>query len=525
MKSISVIYHVTTEADEIEKISSDITLEQTVEVPEQLVTSPEIQEQIVGKIKSISALPEFSGRYQVIIRFNLKLTGIQIPQLLNLVYGNISLKRNIKLIDIQLPDEYLKHFRGPNFGITGVRKLLGVYDRPLLSTALKPMGSSAEELAAIARDFSLGGGDIIKDDHGLIDETFEQFQERITLCQKAIEGANQKTGRRTLYFPNVVAPIDQVEKYVEAVLRQGITGILIAPFLVGLDCVRSLAAKYPIIIMAHPAFSGTHFHDRTHGMHPGILLGTIFRLIGSDISIFPNYGGRFSFTLDECRQISEHLQRPFGATNSAFPAPAGGMKLSNIDSMMQEYGEDVVLLIGGALLSHSSSLQKSTETFMDRIKKRFSERLEEPEELSLSACEFSGSEQAAQILKHLAFSEDFSWESREPASYKASKELPFHGITRFELTGKSGERCKFDLRYFQIEPDGYSSLEKHMHTHTVICVRGQGVLTLEGQRVILRPFDVAYVSPLEVHQLRNESSEPFGFFCIVDRERDRPMKP
>ena len=83
------------------------------------------------------------------------------------------------------------------------------------------MGSSAEELAVIARDFSLGGGDIVKDDHGLIDESFEHFQERITLCQEAVKNANQKTGRRTLYFPNIVAPFDQIERYIEAALRQG----------------------------------------------------------------------------------------------------------------------------------------------------------------------------------------------------------------------------------------------------------------------------------------------------------------
>ncbi len=48
---------------------------------------------------------------------------------------------------------------------------------------------------------------------------------------------------------------------------------------------------------------------------------------------------------------------------------------------------------------------------------------------------------------------------------------------------------------------------------------------MDGQAILLKPFDIAHVSPLDVHQLKNESSEPFGFFCIVDHERDRPMKP
>ena len=525
MKTISVIYHVTAQPDEIEKISHDITLEQTVEVPEQLVTSTEIQEQIVGKIESIQPLPDSPGRFRVVIRFNLKLTGFQIPQLLNLVYGNISMKRNIKLVDIQLPEEYLQHFPGPNLGVSGIRRLLGVYQRPLLATALKPMGSSAEELAAIARDFSLGGGDIVKDDHSIIDESFEQFRERVSRCHEAIAEANEKTGRRTLYFPNIVAPIHQIEKYVEFIVYQGIRGILIAPFLVGLDCVRYLTAKYPITVMAHPAFSGTHFHDRTHGMHPGVLLGKVFRLLGSDISIFPNYGGRFSFTQEECRQICHHLREPLGTLKPAFPAPAGGMQLHNITSMTEEYGEDVILLIGGALLSHSDDLRRSAGVFMEKIRERFSEQLTDPEEDLSAACEFPGGGQSSQTLKHLVFRDDFSWQGRSPASYKMSSELPFRNVTRFELIGKSGERSEADLRYFQIEPGGYTSLEKHLHTHTIICIRGEGLLVMDGQDILLKPFDIAHVSPLEVHQLKNESSEPFGFFCIVDHERDRPMKP
>ncbi len=525
MKTISVIYHVTAQPGEIEKICRGIALEQTVEVPEQLVTSSDIEEQIVGKVESIQPLSGSPGTFRVVMRFNLKLTGFQIPQLLNLVYGNISIKRDIKLMDIQFPEDFLECFRGPNFGIPGIRRLLGVYQRPLLATALKPMGSDIEDLAAIARDFSLGGGDIIKDDHGLIDESFHQFQERVSRCREAVEEANGQTGRRTLYFPNIVAPVEQIEKYVEFVIYQGIPGILVAPFLVGFDRVRSLAWKYPVMVMAHPAFSGVHFHDRKHGMHPGVLLGTIFRLLGSDASIFPNYGGRFSFTKGECRQLSEHLRRPLGAFRPAFPVPAGGMQLHNIASMTEEYGEDAILLIGGALLGHSDNLQDSTKAFMEKLKERFSERLVDSEEEMLSACDFPGGQQAAEILNQLVFREDFSWDGRNPTVYKASKELPFQDVTRFELIGKTGEKANFDLRYFQIEPGGYTSLEKHLHTHTVICVRGQGILVINDQSILLKPLDVAYVPPLDVHQLRNESSEPFGFFCIVDRQRDRPMKP
>ncbi|MBF0553157.1 MAG: cupin domain-containing protein, partial [Nitrospirae bacterium] len=84
----------------------------------------------------------------------------------------------------------------------------------------------------------------------------------------------------------------------------------------------------------------------------------------------------------------------------------------------------------------------------------------------------------------------------------------------------------FDVRYFQIDKGGFSSLEKHVHVHVIICVRGTGTLICDGSRYTLRPFDVAYVPPLHIHQLRNDGTEgPFGFFCIVNHLRDKPFKP
>ena len=98
-------------------------------------------------------------------------------------------------------------------------------------------------------------------------------------------------------------------------------------------------------------------------------------------------------------------------------------------------------------------------------------------------------------------------------------------MRRVELVGKFGERSRCDLRYFEVAPGGHTSLEEHLHTHVVIGVRGEGVLVLGNRRLPLRRFDVASVGPLETHQLRNETGEKFGFLCIVDHERDRPMRP
>ncbi|MEN2985076.1 MAG: cupin domain-containing protein [Thermodesulfovibrionaceae bacterium] len=83
---------------------------------------------------------------------------------------------------------------------------------------------------------------------------------------------------------------------------------------------------------------------------------------------------------------------------------------------------------------------------------------------------------------------------------------------------------KFEVRYFEILPKGYTSLEYHNHAHVVICIKGKGKLRLGNKYKILKYLDIAYIAPNEIHQLLNPYDEPFGFFCIVDAERDKPIE-
>ncbi|MBF0458115.1 MAG: cupin domain-containing protein [Nitrospirae bacterium] len=526
---IVVTYELTCkDAADAHKAAKAIAYEQTVELPVEFPLKEEITGSITGSIRQIAPLD--SGRYAAEIEYSAEITGWQLPQFLNVLYGNISIKTNIKVTGIEFPRQFLDKFKGPNYGIEGVRALTGVYGRPLLATALKPMGADAAELAATASAFAIGGGDIVKDDHGLVDHSFCGFEQRVLWCLEAVERAADKTGRKCLYIPNILAGFGDIERQVEFAAGHGAAGILIAPYLVGLDTVRHLASNYPIVVMAHPALTGTNFHDPRHGIAPSLLLGTIFRLAGADVSIYPNAGGRFSFSSDECVRLNNALRGSLGRMNPSFPAPAGGMALDNIAEMAALYGPDTIYLIGGALHAQDNDLSVGTRVFMDKIRGFFSERLETPAfspSAAVSSCDLnSGSTLSGAQKIHLAFGGDYHWDGVKPVVYKTGGEFDFKGITRHELIGKTGVQTDYDLRYFQIEHGGFSSLEKHVHVHVIICVRGTGTLICDGRSFTLRPFDIACVPPLHVHQLRNEGAEgPFGFFCIVNHLRDKPLKP
>ncbi len=128
------------------------------------------------------------------------------------------------------------------------------------------------------------------------------------------------------------------------------------------------------------------------------------------------------------------------------------------------------------------------------------------------------------VTRVLHFQDDYRWEGVEREVYKSGYEegRTWKGIVRQVLIGKQAEETSFHLRYFEIAPGGYSSLEKHAHTHVVIAVRGQGQVILGEVAYTLRPFDTVYVAPWMPHQFQAIGTEPFGFFCIVDAQRDRP---
>jgi ribulose-bisphosphate carboxylase large chain len=507
----------------IEEHARDITIEQTLEVPPDVIPPEHLEQQLTGRIEGIEPVPGSPGRYDVAISYRCDITAFSVPQLFNVLYGNISLKDNIRITDIRFPESLMKIFGGPRYGIEGLRRLSGVYGRPLACTAIKPMGLPTAELARIAGAFALGGADLIKDDHGITDQSFHPFEERVIRCQEAVEEANARTGRKTLYLPMVSGNFDSLEKQVRFAVRRGVRGILMGPMLVGFDTMRYMAKEYNLIVMAHPALTGTCFHDREHGMTPAVLLGTLFRLIGADISIFPNAGGRFHFTARECGAIASALRAPMGDLAPAFPCPAGGMSLERIPELAAAFGPDSVFLIGGDVL-RQADIEEGTRRFLDGIRRSFAEELAEPDDPFVSACEWRAGGVPEKTPRDLLRFAGFRWEGRSREDYKSQEEFEFRGVSRQELTGRFGEQTAFDLRYFEIEPGGYSSLEKHLHEHVIIGVRGRGVLVKEMEEFEIKIHDVAYVGMHQKHQLHNRGREPFGFFCIVDHERDRPQK-
>ena len=118
---------------------------------------------------------------------------------------------------------------------------------------------------------------------------------------------------------------------------------------------------------------------------------------------------------------------------------------------------------------------------------------------------------------------DFGWDEVDRLRYKEEASAPFRDVTRQVLFAQPDQLC--ELRYFEIAAGGYSTLERHQHTHAVLILRGRGTVRLGEAEQPVAEHDLVTIDPLTWHQFHAGADSALGFLCLVRKERDRPQLP
>ena len=351
---------------ELDARVESLLLEQTVELPRAALRDPFVLENILGRLISIESLDQ--DRHRVTIDFPIAATGDDPAQFLNVLFGNSSLQEHVMLADFTLPSHWPgreKALPGPRFGIAGLRKALNVLDRPITSTALKPIGLSLARLEELCRLFAESGIDLIKDDHGLANQSFHPFRDRVRACQKAVSEVARASGRKPIYAPNLIGTPSTVLDQLKFAQDEGVGAVMIAPMLLGLPGLAEIVTKHATVsILGHPSWGGATRID------PAVLYGKLFPLYGADAAIFANFGGRFAYSKQTCGRISGELTKPsIPGLAPTFPMPAGGIKYHQVAEVLEFYGREVILLIGGGLYEagDDQALRDRTKEFVRHV--------------------------------------------------------------------------------------------------------------------------------------------------------------
>jgi len=367
MSRMTVVYRVRSNAASIEARAQAIAVEQSVEMPLAAISDERVLREIVGEVQGIRELE--AGLFDVRIGLAVETTGFEAGQLLCMLFGNTSLQEDVTLRCAEIPDAMCVHFGGPNFGVEGLRAACGADGRALTCTALKPQGLPPKELAALAWRLAAGGIDFIKDDHGLADQAYSPFADRVRACAEAVRRARAETGSRTIYVPSVTGSTDAAASQITLTIEEGVGAVMVEPMIIGVSNFHRLVRQFPgMAFIAHPALAGAS------RIAPPLLLGRLFRLFGADVTIYPNYGGRFSYSPQTCKAVADAARRPWASLKPCMPCPAGGMTLDRVPEILDFYGPDTMLLIGGSLLSARDRMTQETAAFAARVASHFEER-------------------------------------------------------------------------------------------------------------------------------------------------------
>ena len=292
------------------------------------------------------------------------------PQILSSIAGNVfgmKAVKNLRLEDIRWPPSLLKSFKGPGFGIRGVRKIFGIWDRPLTATVLKPkVGMSSEEHARVGYEAWVGGMDLLKDDENLSGQRFNQFERRIKKSFKLRDRAERETGERKSYLVNVTAETQEMLRRAKLVKEQGgeyvMVDILTAGW-AGVQSLRDVCEDLGLAIHAHRAFHAAFTRKREHGMSM-LAVAKVGRLVGVDQIHIGTVVGKLESPKEEVLKIQSEitsrkveggdqlLPQDWDGIKSVFPVTSGGLHPGLLPEIIRIFGKDIVIQVGGGVWGH-----------------------------------------------------------------------------------------------------------------------------------------------------------------------------
>ncbi|UVT17731.1 MAG: ribulose 1,5-bisphosphate carboxylase large subunit [Nitrospira sp.] len=339
-----------------------ICFDQTIEAEDHLLP-PALRSIIVGHLEALRHVP--GGKFEATIRFRADLLSGDCTDVLNVLFGTSSLRGNVTLLSFSMTGGLLSSWRGPRYGIQGLRRAVGVRHRPLLCAVLKPLGRSPHELAVLAAQFVEGGVDMIKDDQSLVDQPCCPFEERVARCADAIGETSARRGRACLYFAHVSGALDTMRRRAAQAKALGATGLLVAPGLTGFDSMRTLGLDdgLALPIASHPALLGAAVSHDKSGVAPAVLYGLLPRLVGADVTVYPAFGSDYPMTREDCLSVAEHCRQSWGALEPMMPGVGGRIGPERLAELASSLGRDTIFVLGSRVQKDSEGVVAAMKAF------------------------------------------------------------------------------------------------------------------------------------------------------------------
>ncbi|MEE9595069.1 MAG: type III ribulose-bisphosphate carboxylase [Candidatus Hydrothermarchaeales archaeon] len=331
----------------LEEAAGGIAAESSIGTWTELTTSKGYVEELRARVYSLE------GNRVKIAYPNALFEPENIPNILSSVAGNVfglGALANLRLENIYFPKEILKAHKGPKYGISGIRKIIGVQDRPLVGTIVKPkLGLNTEDHATVAYEAWLGGCDIVKDDENLGSQKFNPFYERLKETLKARERAEKETGERKVYMINITAHWGEMIKRAKSVVAEGGEYAMVDILTCGFSSLQGLRDEdMDLVYHAHRAGHAAFTKNPKHGIAMRVI-SKIIRLIGLDQLHVGTAVGKMSENREEVLKNCDALKGEMGGLKRVLPVASGGLHPAHVPELMDIFGNDFVIQAGGGI--------------------------------------------------------------------------------------------------------------------------------------------------------------------------------
>ncbi|MFB0568293.1 MAG: RuBisCO large subunit C-terminal-like domain-containing protein [Nitrososphaeria archaeon] len=285
-----------------------------------------------------------------------------IPNILSIVAGNLfgsGALNNVRLENLEFPRELLSAFRGPKFGVDGVRELVGTKKerRPHIGTIVKPkVGLSPRETAEVAYEAAVGGVDFVKDDETLTNQQFCPLDQRVSMVTEALDRVREETGRKVLYAADITTEAYKILELADRAIDHGAPVLMVDAIAAGFSAVRALAEdpsiKVPIHV--HRCMHAAMTRNPRHGISM-MVLAKLVRLAGGDQFHTGTAAGKmggFTKKTHEIVEINDFLRSEWNGLKTTFPVASGGVHPGIVPLNVRLLGKDIVVQAGGGIHGH-----------------------------------------------------------------------------------------------------------------------------------------------------------------------------
>ncbi len=294
---------------------------------------------------------------QVTIAYPYHNFGTRIPNLLTIAAGEGVFHApdiiTIRLEDIHFPDSFLSAFQGPQFGVSGLRELLDIHDRPLIFGVIKPnIGLAPKAAAQIAYEAWRGGLDVAIDDEQMNDADWSPLAERSKALTAARKKAEDETGEKKMYLANITDEVDQILRLHDIAVKNGATAVMLNVMTVGISAVRMLRKHAEVPIVSHFDLFGAMTQIPYHGIRESVFT-KLQRIAGIDALIFPGFSPRMKTTEEDVHATFEASLAKMGTINMMLPIPGGSQWAGSLETLYQRSGHtDFGVIPGRAVFNH-----------------------------------------------------------------------------------------------------------------------------------------------------------------------------